>query len=125
MEIQPGNLTSRNTQATTSQTFTEGPLTSVEEDAVVQDPLAVGDEGLRGAVLAAVDVLLHGVQVHRTGHELAVVGELLLVHWRDERLRLNATWSGNHNSSKRKTIKGENQRGIMNPTLTPNFSTSF
>ena len=61
----------------------------------MQDPLAVGDEGLGGAVLASVDVLLHRVQVHRTGHKLAVVGELLLVHRCDERLRLWTAGFGN------------------------------
>lgn len=58
----------------------------VEDDAVVEDPLAVSQHRLRAAVLLPPDVPLHGLNIHRAGDVVLVRRELQGVHWLEEGL---------------------------------------
>jgi hypothetical protein len=50
----------------------------VEDDAVVEDPLAVGQHRLRAPVLLPPDVALHRLQVHGAGDVVLTIKEVII-----------------------------------------------
>ena len=63
----------------------------VEDDAIVEDPLAVGQHGLRAAVLLPPYVPLHALQIHGTGDIVLVGGKLQRINRLQERLDVGDT----------------------------------
>jgi hypothetical protein len=55
----------------------------VENDAVVEDPLAVGQHRLRAPVLLPPDVALHCLQVHRAGDVVLTIKEVIIYSFQE------------------------------------------